>query len=63
MRPHSAHLTQQPVEVSVPSELQRKKAENTAHTQKLSWLHGNEMDNVFSGESLLRAKPKYSTIL
>lgn len=25
MRPHSAHLTQQPVEVSVPSELQRKK--------------------------------------
>lgn len=40
-----------------------KMAENTAHTQKLSWLHGNETDNVFSGESLLRAKPKYSTIL
>lgn len=48
-----------------PASYKEKMAENTAHTQKLSWLHGNEMDNGFGdlGETLLRAKPKYSTIL
>lgn len=48
-----------------PANYKEKRAENTAHTEKLSWLRGNEMDNGFSGfgESLLSSKPKYSTIL
>ncbi|XP_075004029.1 spermatogenesis-associated protein 7 homolog [Calonectris borealis] len=45
VRPHSDHFSQQPVEVGVPSLLQRKRMEPIVHTQKLSCLRGNEMDN------------------
>ncbi|XP_066033694.1 spermatogenesis-associated protein 7 homolog [Chamaea fasciata] len=45
MRPHSAHFSQQPVEVSVPSELQRKKArKHCSYTKNHElWSHDSEM--------------------
>ncbi|XP_074018244.1 spermatogenesis-associated protein 7 homolog [Numenius arquata] len=49
VRPHSDHFSQQPVEVGVASLLQIKRTELTVHTQKLSWLCGNEMDNGIIG--------------
>ncbi|XP_075300437.1 spermatogenesis-associated protein 7 homolog [Opisthocomus hoazin] len=45
VRPRSYHFSQQPVEVGVPSLLQRKRMESTVHMQKLSWLCGNEMNH------------------
>lgn len=60
MRPHSDNFSQQPVEVGVPSLSERTGMEPAVHTQKLSWLCGNEMYSVLFGfgEYTVRAKLK-----